>query len=64
MITKLYVQMYRGYVNTPADNCGYNIIDDVIMPKNKSKFWTAVTSLVFELDRPSKVQNVGHQAGY
>ena len=35
MTTKFYVQMYRGYVTTHVDNCGYDIIDDVVMPKNR-----------------------------
>ena len=56
--------MYHAYVITPVDNCAYNVIDDVIMSKNKSKLGTAVTSLIFELERRSKTQNVGHWIGY
>ena len=56
--------MYPGHVIKPVDNWTYGVIDDVIMSTNMSKFWTAVTSLIFELERWSKAQNVGHQNGY
>ena len=50
--------MYHAYVITHIENCAYNVIDDVIMSKNKSNFGTAVTSLIFELERRSKAQKI------
>ena len=64
MITKLYVQMYPGHVIKPVEILKYDVIDDVIMSINMSKFWTAVTSLIFKLERRSKAQNVGQYTGY
>ena len=34
-----------------ADNCDNDVIDDVIMCKNRSKFRAVLTLLVFELQR-------------
>ena len=52
--------MYPGHVIKPVDNCIYDVIDEVIMSTNMSKFWTAVTSLIFKLERRSQSQHVGH----
>ena len=43
LITKSYVQVYRGYVAMPVDNIDNHVFDDVIMSRNKLKFWTVVT---------------------
>ena len=56
--------MYPGHVIIPVDNWNYDVIDDVIMSKNISKFWTAVTSLIFKLEDRSKAQNVANWTGY
>ena len=34
MITRLYMQMYRGYVTMPIDNSNDDVIDDVTMHNN------------------------------
>ena len=56
--------MYRGRVTMLVDNCDNNIVDDVIVSKNRSKFWTPVTSLILELECWSNAQNVGNSRGY
>ena len=57
MIIKLNMQMYRQYVIMPVDNSDDAVIDDVTMSsRNISKFWTTVTSLIFELERQSKLK--------
>ena len=43
MITKLYMQMYLGYVTMLVNNNKNDFIDDVAMFKNMSEFWTTVT---------------------
>ena len=60
MITKLYVWVYPGHVIKLVDNWTYFVTDDVIMSTNMSKIYTAVTPLIFELERRSNAQNVGH----
>ena len=52
--------MYPGHVIEPVDNWTYDVIHDVIMSTNMSKFWTVVTSLIFKLERQSNAQNVWH----
>ena len=52
--------MYPGHVIKPVDNWTYDVIDNVIMSTNMSKFCAAITSLIFKLERRSKAQNVGH----
>ena len=49
MITKIYVKMNPGNVIIPVENWADDFIDDVILSKNMSKFWTAVSSLIFKL---------------
>ena len=39
-------------------------IAEVIRSKNRSDFDIAITSLICELERRSKAQNVGHTLGY
>ena len=64
MMARLYVQMYHDHVTMLVDNCNHDVIDDVTMSKNRQKFWTTVTSLIYELERRSKVQNVENSRGY
>ena len=64
MITKLYMKMYCGYVTTPVDDRDDDLIHDVTIFKNMSTFWTAVTSLIFDLELRSKAQNVENWTGY
>ena len=64
MFIKLYVQMCYGNVTMSLHNGGHDYTDDVIMSWNKSKFWTAVTSLIFELQGRVKARNVGEFNGY
>ena len=40
-----------------------DVIDDIINPKSRSTFWTAVTLLTFKLERPTNVQTVGNWTG-
>ena len=67
MTTKLHVYMYRRNVIMPVGNCDNGIIDDVIISENKpnkSKFWTAVTSLFVKLESRVKALNVEEFDGY
>ena len=64
MATKLYVWMYPGRATMPQEISNDDIIDDIIKSKSKSKTWTTVTSLIFKLERQTKVQNVGNWTGY
>ena len=41
-----------------------DITDDVIRSKSRSNFEIVITSLIFELERRSKAQNVGHALGF
>ena len=59
MITKIYVEVYRVFANIFVDNGVNDLINDVI----RSKFWTAATSLPFELAKRFKAQNVGNACG-
>ena len=56
--------MYRRYVTKPVGYSDEKVIDDVTMFRNMSKIWTAVTSLIFDLGRRSKAQNVGNWTFY
>ena len=60
MITEFYMQVYRGYVTMLADNG----VNDVTRSKDISTFWTAVTSLNYELERCSKAQNIWSSFGF
>ena len=41
-----------------------HVIDDIIKSKCRSVFWTAVTLLIFKLERRTNTQNVGNWTGY
>ena len=56
--------MYPGHVIISVDNWTDDVIDDVIMSKNISKYWTAVTSLISKLEGRPKAQNVANWTGY
>ena len=43
MITKIYVQMFYGYMSMAAEKIVDHIIDNV-MSENRSKFWFGITS--------------------
>ena len=58
------MQMYQGHMTTFVENCNHGGIDDVIMGKNKPNFYTAVTSLIFKLERRIKAQIVGKYTHY
>ena len=45
--------MYHDHVIVHVDNCDHDVIDDVIMSKYRSKFWTTVTWA-----RASKMQEI------
>ena len=51
----LYEWMCHGYGTMPVENIVHYIIDDVIMPKNRFISWTAVTSVIFELEHRPKL---------
>ena len=36
-----------------------DVIDDIIKSKSRSTFWTAVTMLIFKLERRTNAQDVG-----
>ena len=41
-----------------------DVIDDIIKSKSRSILWTAVTLLIFKLERRTNAQNVGNWTGY
>ena len=41
-----------------------DVTDDVIRSKSRSNFEIIITSLIFQLERRSKAQNVGHALGF
>ena len=41
-----------------------DVIDDVIKSKSRSTIWTAVTPVIFKLERRTNARNVGHWIGY
>ena len=64
MIIKLYVHMCNGNVTMSLHNGDHDYIDDVIMSWNRTKFWTAETSLIFKLEGRVKARKVGEFNGY
>ena len=42
----------------------HDVIDDVIRSQSRSNFEIAISPSIFELERRSKVQNVGNANGY
>ena len=56
--------MYHGIVNVPFWISMDYVIDDVIRSQNQSKFWIALTLLIYKLGHRSKAQNVRNTGGY
>ena len=64
IIFKLNVLMYHWIVNMPLQTIVDCFIDDVIGFQNRSKLWTPIALSIFELEHPSKAQNVTNDHGY
>ena len=56
--------MYHGCKTMSKEIADDDVIDDIIKPKSRSTFWTAVTLLIFKLKRQTNAQNVGNRSGY
>ena len=57
--TLLGMSSCASYVSRPHD-----IIDDVTRSQSRSNFEIVISPSIFELERRSKAQNVGHVHGY
>ena len=56
--------MYHGCKTMSEEIGDDDVIDDIIKSKSRSTFWTAVTLLIFKLERWTNAQNVGNWTGY
>ena len=56
--------MYHGCKTRSNDIGDDDVIDDIIKSKSRSTFWTAVTLLIFKLERRTNTQKEGNWTGY
>ena len=56
--------MYHGCKTMFKEIGDDDVIDDIIKFKSRSIFWTAVTLLIFKLERRTNAQNVVNWTGY